>query len=144
MNIGSHNDQTIDAIDGAGKPVFKQEALNQIPMRASNPQQDLIFEFIRQLNGNEMRFSTINHGDHIVEGVLLTTSPFVWLLGRLYSFCHERLLRCDVETRGPHLSIAILGDRNFRRIGEVQLFTSQYGDFAGIKFPIQRERRESA
>jgi hypothetical protein len=136
MNIGSHDDQTVDPIDGAEKPVFKQEALNQILMRASNPQHDLIFEFIRQLNGNEMRFSTIHNGDRVVEGVLLTTSPFVWVLGKLNSFCHERLLRCDVETRGPHLSVAVLGGRDFRRIGERQLFTSRYGDFVGIRFPV--------
>jgi hypothetical protein len=136
MRIGSHDDQTVDAIDGVEKPVFKQEALNQIPMRTSDPEHDLIFEFIRQLNGNETRFSTIYHGDRVVEGVLLTTSPFVWVLAELRSFCHERFLRCDIETRGPHLSVAILGDRNFRRIGELQLFTSQYGDFAGIRFPI--------
>jgi hypothetical protein len=136
MQTGNEESLQIrDATDGAEKSLFKREALSGAMVNSSNSQDNLILEFIKQLNGNGL-FSTINNGETAVEGVLLTTSPFDWVIGKLHAFCHERLLRCDVESRGPHLSVAIIGDRNGQCVGELHLFTSQYGDFAGIKFPI--------
>jgi hypothetical protein len=128
--------QTGALVSDAEKSTGKQESLNQVLLKFPKTQHNEILDFIRQLNGDGMRFSTVKDGGTVVEGILLTTSPYEWVIRKLDAFCHERLLHCDLESRGPHLSVATLGDRNHRRIGELQLFTSPYGDFAGIKFPI--------
>lgn len=135
-NLNEEGLQTGALVSEAEKSGDKQESLNQVLLKFSKTQPNEILEFIRQLNGDGMRFSTVKNCGTGVEGILLTTSPFDWVIGKLYAFCQERFLRCDLESRGPHLSVATLGDRNSRRIGELQLFTSPYGDFAGIKFPI--------
>jgi hypothetical protein len=123
-------------LPAARRSALKQEALNLVLMRSSQAGNNPIFDFIRQLDRNGARFSTINGAGNGEEGVLLTVSPVDWVVNKLQVFCRERLLRCNVESRGPRLSVAIVGDQNCQRIGELHLFTSQYGDFAGIRFPI--------
>jgi hypothetical protein len=119
-------------LPGARRLTVGHEALNgdRSPYFPNNP----ILDFVRQLDSDGARFSIIGNGENGVEGVLLTVSSVDRVLQRLRVFCRERFLRCDIESRGPGLSVAILSGANFRHSGEV--FSSQYGDFAGIRFPI--------
>jgi hypothetical protein len=124
------------AVPAAKKTVFKQEALNTVLKRSSRSGGNPVFDFVRQLDRNGARFSTINEGEDRLEGVLLTVSPVDGVMHKLQGFCRERFLRCNVEARGARLSVAIVRDQDCQRMGELLLFTSQYGDFTGIRFPV--------
>jgi hypothetical protein len=127
-NVAKPRDRELDRGD------YRSASRQEVSFRQND--RNPVLDFVRQLDWNGARFSTIRSGDRPVEGVLLTLSPLQGVLAQLGGFCRDRCIWCRVESRSPRLSIAILGDQAFQETWELQLITSQYGDFTGLKFSI--------
>jgi hypothetical protein len=59
---------------------------------------------------------------------------------RIRSVCEEHFLRYEIEVSGTHICI-LIGVGSFEPKRELFLFTSRFGDFAGIKFSIEIAER---
>jgi hypothetical protein len=60
---------------------------------------------------------------------------------RVRAVCEEHFLSCQIEKSGTHLCIVVGGEESFQSKRELFLFTGKFGDFAGIKFSIELEKR---
>jgi hypothetical protein len=107
---------------------------------SSFPVQDPILELIGNLRGRGICYPAVKNGKSTFEGILLTTASFERVVERIRSVCEEHFLRYEIEVSGTHLSI-VIGDENFEPRRELFLFTSRFGDFAGIKFSIEIAER---
>jgi len=107
---------------------------------SSFPVQDPILELIGNLRGRGICYPAVKNGKSTFEGILLTTASFERVVERIRSVCEEHFLRYEIEVSGTHLSI-VIGVENFEPKRELFLFTSRFGDFAGIKFSIEITER---
>jgi hypothetical protein len=107
---------------------------------SSFPVQDPILELIGNLRGRGICYPAVKNGKSTFEGILLTTASIERVVERIRSVCEEHFLRYEIEFGGTHLSI-VIGDHNFEPKRELFLFTSRFGDFAGIKFSIEIAER---
>lgn len=97
---------------------------------------DPILELISNLRGRGICYPAVKNGKSTFEGILLTTASFERVVERIRSVCEEHFLHHEIEVSGTHLSI-VIGVENFEPKRELFLFTSRFGDFAGIKFSIE-------
>jgi len=107
---------------------------------SSSPVQDPILELIGNLRGRGICYPAVKNGKSTFEGILLTTASIERVVERIRSVCEEHFLRYEIEFSGTHLSI-VIGGENFEPKRELFLFTSRFGDFAGIKFSIEIAER---
>ena len=107
---------------------------------SSLPVQDPILELIGNLRGRGICYPAVKNGMSTFEGILLTTSSFERVVERIRSVCEEHFLRYEIEVSGTHLCI-VIGVENFEPKRKLFLFTSRFGDFAGIKFSIEIAER---
>jgi len=72
---------------------------------------------------------------------LLTTAPIEGVVEKIRSVCEDHFLGYKIEKSGTHLCIVVGGEESFQPRRELFLFTSRFGDFAGIKFSIEVKER---
>ena len=106
-------------------------------MRVKDP----IFEVVANLRGRGICYPAVKNGKSTVEGILLTTAPIERVVEKIRSVCEEHFLSYEIEKSGTHLCIVVGGEENFQPKRELFLFTSRFGDFAGIKFSIEVKER---
>ena len=104
---------------------------------ASMPETDPILELVGNLRGRGICYPAVKNGKSTVEGILLTTAPIERVVERVRSVCEEHFLRYEILKSGTHLSIVIGGGESYQPKRELFLFTSKFGDFAGIKFSME-------
>jgi hypothetical protein len=127
--------------DATGVPDSLRAVPNQRWNWSSTPAKDPILELVGNLRGRGICYPAVKNGKSTVEGILLTTAPVERIAERVRSVCEEHFLRYEIERSGTHLSIAIGGEESFQPKRELFLFTSRFGDFAGIKFSIELKDR---
>jgi hypothetical protein len=122
--------------DATGVP----DSLRAVPKErwnwSSMPAKDPILELVGNLRGRGICYPAVKNGKSTLEGILLMTVPVERILERVRSVCEEHFLSYEIEKSGTHLSIVVGDEEGFRPKRELFLFTSRFGDFAGIKFSI--------
>jgi hypothetical protein len=108
---------------------------------SSMPAKDPILELVGNLRGRGICYPAVKNGMSTVEGILLTTASVERIVERIRSVCEEHFLSYEIEKSGTHLSIVVGGEESFQPKRELFLFTSRFGDFAGIKFSIELKER---
>jgi hypothetical protein len=108
---------------------------------SSMPGKDPILELVGNLRGRGICYPAVKNGKSTIEGILLTTAPIERIVERVRSVCEEHFLRYEIEKSGTHLCIIVGGEEDFQPKRELFLFTSKFGDLAGIKFSIEVKER---
>jgi len=131
-----------DLFDAAGSvPGSLRAVPTEMWMWSSMPVKDPILEVVGNLRGRGICYPAVKNGKSTVEGILLTTAPMERVVEKIRSVCEEHFLSYEIEKSGTHLCIVVGGEENFQPKRELFLFTSRFGDFAGIKFSIEVKER---
>ena len=101
------------------------------------PQRILFWSLSVACRGSGVCYPAVKNGKSSVRGILLTTEQIERVVERVRPVCGEHFLPCKIEKSWTHLSVVVGGEEGFQPKRELLLFTSRFGDFAGIKFSIE-------
>jgi len=137
-NYGYQEISVKDLFDDAAAVSGSLRALpSEMWMLPSMPAKDPILELVSSLRGRGVCYPAVKNGKSSVRGILLTTEQIERVVERVWSVCGEHFLPCKIEKSWTHLSVVVGGEEGFQPKRELLLFTSRFGDFAGIKFSIE-------